>query len=549
MQPTIWRGTPHVLRLASVIAWILTPLGARILQFIILVPIVLWLAWQLKAPAPLAASAPATTFSAERAMTHVDAIAQKPHPLGSAENARVRQYLRNKLMSLGLKPEVQTALVTRNMRGQVLAGMVHNVVTRLNGTDPTRAVLLAAHYDSTSMGPGAGDDATGVAALLETLRALRAGPPLRNDVIFLFTDGEERGLLGAKAFVDGHRWAKHVGVALNFEARGNAGPVVMFETSEHNSWLIGEFARAAPDPLAYSFVSDLYQRMPNDTDLTEFKQAGMAGLNFAMAEGWAAYHTSQDTVAALDQGSLQHHGAYALALVRQLGNLNLHSVPPGHEVYFTAAGRLFHYPQSLAAPLAGLVVLAFGAVVTLGLRRKRVRLPGIGLAALVFLLNVAVAGALGFVAVHLLIDLIHENEIVPRYDTRLYAVGFAALALVSTMLLYRWLRTRVGVANLVVGAGACWLLLAMATALALPGANYLFIWPLLFSLLALAPAVAYAEPSAVTRQWAALVLAVVVAALFIPALWVLFTLMPVTLYPTGALVAAVASALLVPHLL
>ena len=53
------------------------------------------------------------------------------------------------------------------------------------------AVALVAHFDSDPTTPGANDDAAGVAAILETARVLLSGPPLRNDVILLFTDGEE----------------------------------------------------------------------------------------------------------------------------------------------------------------------------------------------------------------------------------------------------------------------------------------------------------------------------------------------------------------------
>ena len=70
--------------------------------------------------------------------------------------------------------------------------------------------------------------------MLETLRALKSSPPLKNDTVFLFTDGEEVGLLGATAFVKEHPWAKDIGVALNFEARGSSGPSFMFETSDGN---------------------------------------------------------------------------------------------------------------------------------------------------------------------------------------------------------------------------------------------------------------------------------------------------------------------------
>jgi hypothetical protein len=118
-----------------------------------------------------------------------------------------------------------------------------------------------------------------VAVLLETLRALRSSPPLRNDLIFLFTDGEEPGLLGAKAFVDAHPAA--AALVLNFEARGTSGPAFMFETSEGNGWIVRQFAEAAPYPQANSLSYKAYRNMPNDTDLTIFKKAGIAGLNFA----------------------------------------------------------------------------------------------------------------------------------------------------------------------------------------------------------------------------------------------------------------------------
>ncbi len=66
--------------------------------------------------------------------------------------------------------------------------------------------------------------------------AVRAGPPLKTDVIFLFTDGEEEGMLGASAFVAEHSWARDVRVAANFEARGNAGESELFET-RRRGWL------------------------------------------------------------------------------------------------------------------------------------------------------------------------------------------------------------------------------------------------------------------------------------------------------------------------
>ena len=107
-----------------------------------------------------------------------------------------------------------------------------------------RAVMLTAHLDSVAGSPGATDDGSGVAVLLETARALKSGAPLRNTVIFLFTDDEESGLVGAEAFIAHHPWAKEVKVVIGFDAGGLGGPGVLSATSEDNGWLIRQLAQA-----------------------------------------------------------------------------------------------------------------------------------------------------------------------------------------------------------------------------------------------------------------------------------------------------------------
>ncbi|MEJ7664039.1 MAG: M20/M25/M40 family metallo-hydrolase [Hymenobacter sp.] len=185
-------------------------------------------------------------------------------------------------------------------------------------------MLVLAHYDSQPHAPGAGDDGAGVAAMLETVRALRAGPPLRHDIIWLFSDGEEAGLLGARAFAaDTARLRRTVGVALNVEGRGNAGPSLTFEVSPGNGWVMREYARAAPYPIASSLFYEAYRHLPNDTDFTPLRQAGVTGLNFAFVGGYPYYHSPVDTPAHLDLGSLQHHGSYLLSLVRHFGTISL----------------------------------------------------------------------------------------------------------------------------------------------------------------------------------------------------------------------------------
>jgi hypothetical protein len=264
-------------------------------------------------PREVPATAPDTIFSAERALRHVEQIAERPHPMGTADHDRVRDYIVDQLTHLGLQPQIQnaTAVGTRYRD----AGHVQNIIARLPSTDQNgKAVLIMIHYDGVEAGPAASDDGAAAAALLETLRALRARKqPLTHDIVALFTDGEEAGLLGAAAFVREHPWAKDVAVVLNFEARGTSGRSFMFETGPGNLDA-ARALRSARNATAGSVFATIYRLLPNDTDFSETAVLGLPGLNFAFADGVERYHTSRDDIAHLNPGSLQHHGSQMLAM-------------------------------------------------------------------------------------------------------------------------------------------------------------------------------------------------------------------------------------------
>jgi Zn-dependent M28 family amino/carboxypeptidase len=291
-------------------------------------------------PAVVPASTPASEFSAERAMDYLRVVAKAPHPMDSPANAEVRASLVQQIRAMGLQPEVQIATVVSRWPGQdgFGAGTVYNVIARLKGTASTHAILLDAHYDSGSTGPGASDEGSGVVTLLETMRALKADPPLKNDVIFVFADGEEYGDLGARAFATQHPWMQEVGLAINFEAQGSSGPAYVYDTSQQNGWLINEFLKAAPYPMASSFVVNIATTMPEQQpgcDLEEYMARGSAGLDIIYTGNTPAYHTMQDNVQTIDAGSLQHEGAYTLALVRHFGTMDLTQVPTTpNDVFF-----------------------------------------------------------------------------------------------------------------------------------------------------------------------------------------------------------------------
>lgn len=459
--------------------------GVLLLLFIVLIAVLA--IYQQRPPAAVPASAPLTEFSSGRAMAHLRVIARSSHPVGSVEHDAVRDYISGALAAEGIDSSVQKTTVVNIPSGPLARGAtVQNIVGRLRGTGAGKAVMLVAHYDSVPVSPGASDDGSGVTTLLETARALKAGLPLKNDVIFLFTDGEEVGLLGAKAFIDEHPWAKDAGVVLNFEARGNSGPSVMFETSKDNGWLVGEFAKSAPEPVANSLSYEIYKRLPNDTDLSIMKRGGLAGLNFAYIGGITRYHTGTDSIQNIDERSLQHQGSYALALTRHFGNLSLDQTTGTDAVYFNPFGKAFiHYPISLVLPLAVLVLLAFGWVVYTGFKRGLLTFKGIIFGFMALLVSVIAAAILVALVWKLVQSLYGGIDFLPwgeAYNDELFMIAFVVLTIGITTALYNWFRERTSESNLVVGGLLWWLVLTLIVSIMMPGGSYLLMWPLLFAL-------------------------------------------------------------------
>jgi hypothetical protein len=275
------------------------------------------IAWaDARTPAPAPATAPATAFSAERAMADVGAIASVPHPIGSPADRAARDVLVQRIAAMGLSPQVRHGAgveLSRFDPSRANGGFVDNIVGVLPGKDHSLpALALMAHYDSVPASPGSADDAAGVAAVLETVRAMTArGVPAR-DVMVVLTDGEEAGLLGANAFFASDPLAKRIGFLFNLEARGSAGRAQMFQTGQDNGQTVALLQRTAVRPSASSLTGFVYQHMPNDTDFTVSRKAGVAGMNYAFIGHQFDYHSPSSTPATTDRGTLQDLGQQVL---------------------------------------------------------------------------------------------------------------------------------------------------------------------------------------------------------------------------------------------
>jgi len=300
-------------------------------------------------------------FDANRAAERLGRILgdERPHPVDSDANDAVRERLTAEMRAVGLAPRLTDDFACNALARAryVSCARVRNLVATI-GPREGRPLLLSAHYDSSPAGPGAGDAGIGIATLLETAALLR-GRQLDRPVAFLFNEGEETGLIGARAFLERDPLAPHVAALLNFEARGVAGPATMFETSRPNAPAIARFARAVDRPVANSLSTDLYRLIPNSTDVAVFEERGWTILNFAILANETRYHSAGDDMAALDRRSLQHMGDQALALALDFA-ARAQPTAEGERLYADLAGRrLVVLPLLFGLVLLGLLLLFF----------------------------------------------------------------------------------------------------------------------------------------------------------------------------------------------
>lgn len=453
-------------------------------------------------PAPRPASAPATAFSAERAFAHVRVIGRAPHPTGSVEAVRVRAEIARRLRALGMRVEAHAGVGVSAPKwavGRLAAARVQNIVATLPGLDPgLPALALMSHSDSVANSPGAADDAAGVAASIEIVRAIGAGGRPLRDLMVVVTDGEEAGLLGAEAFFATDPAARRLGAVINLETRGSGGRAQMFETAPNAGGWTDLFRHAAPGAQANALSATVYRHMPNGTDFTQAIGAGLGGLNIAFSGRQFDYHTAHATPAALDLGSLQSMGDQALGAARAvLGSRPLPLRKPD-AVYFNhplidlfGAGPV-GYPAQAGWALIAIEALLLAGVVWGALHRDLASLRGAAFgAAMVVAMTLAAAVGLWLLSAPFgsgSADIQLRYAVLGRYPLALAAASLIALALALGVL--RWARSRAAGWSLWLGALGLLFVLAAVLQADEPTVAFMVAWPLLAALLGGAAALA-----------------------------------------------------------
>ena len=421
-------------------------------------------------------------FSTKRALASVKEISKKPHFVGSKNHEIIANYLQKELQDLGLETSIQEGF-TMTEKGTLVKSK--NIIAKIKGSKNTKALLLLSHYDSAphSYSKGASDDASGVATILESVRAfLHNKTPHKNDIIILFTDAEELGLNGAALFVTQHKLAKEVGLVLNFEARGSSGPSYMLmETNDGNAKMVDAFkAGNVSYPVSNSLMYSIYKMLPNDTDLTVFRESGkIQGFNFAFIDSHFNYHTAQDKYENLDPKTLAHQGSYLFPLLNYFSNAdltNFNSVD--NKVYFNVPFSFVSYPFGWIFPMLIVAFGLFSLFVFVGLGKRALRLDEIIKGFVPLFGSLATAGLVTYVGWKLLLNFYPQyNDILHgfTYNGHDYIYAFVSLTLAICFLFYHNDGKRNPEMSQMVAPLFVWLLINLGIAFKLQGAGFLII--------------------------------------------------------------------------
>ncbi|MDR2584864.1 MAG: M28 family peptidase [Prevotellaceae bacterium] len=447
-------------------------------------------------------------FSAVKAWNHLQATAKHRHSVFELEQIEeVRCYIQETIDSY---ESVQWARVqhpqieVKNQKTDTKEWIdIHNIYAEIPGTSGA-SMLLMAHYDSspykekygvgTDGSFGAADDGYGIATMLEIVRLMNdyaATYPLVNGIKFAFTDAEEVALGGADALVNKFSyWLKGVNVVMNLEARGNKGPLYMFQTSDNNLKLIDFYSRTHL-PFAFSIAAEVYKRLPNDTDFTPFLQGGFSGLNFATLNSLKYYHTPEDNLDNADLATLQFYGEQLFPLVKEYAISERYSgndsfVSNSNAVFFTLLpGLLVHYSQQVSWIILLLAALSFAVIVCIAIRKKSISLSKALLSFGLWTAYLLVSAVVGFLLAKF-IGYITGNRFslmnMPYVPFDLgFVIIFAAIVIVlGFFVANRCKKIKCRSSDTIVGASLLFTLLGILFAFLLHGGTYLFVWPAIF---------------------------------------------------------------------
>ncbi len=355
-----------------------------------------------------------------------------------------------------LTPETVQSIESLDKGTIVVSKTVHNIVAVIPGTDTLAgnkgdAVMLMAHYDSRPEGGGASDNAVAVASMLGVINTVmtemgEGDSPYKNDLVFVFTDAEEEHMYGAYAFKYQFKGFdnvyERVGLGANFDNLGNKGSLVMFQTSDKNSALIGQYSKINGGAFTSSIANFVYGMMSNFTDFEIYDDK--TALDFANVGGTDIYHTYLDSPENVKKGSVEQQYSMMERYAKSFGAIDLSTLEGKDDsVYFSYLDMgVAHYPKAVSYVMGVLILLLLAGTVTVNIiKRKKdaksgfsMKKMGSGVAAQ--LLTLIATLAVSFAAYFLIALLLVGFGVLPIHaltTVRYASVGLVISAMIGTL--------------------------------------------------------------------------------------------------------------------
>ena len=418
-------------------------------------------------------------FSLEQVRKHLSTIAKDVHFIGSKENRIVKDYLVRSFEELDIETEIFIGQCQISRGAYKRMARTENVIAKIKGTDSSKALMLCAHYDSVLSANGAADDGHAVACMLEVAKELKAAK-LKNDVIFLITDGEEMGLLGAQAYTE-TKDLSNLGLILNYEARGNSGASIAFEWADENGFLVREMRKVGKRPISSSLSYEIYNILPNDTDYSRFKPKGIAGINHAFIEGFSYYHNPEDKLETINWASVKHTGENMLRLAKHFGNMDLNNIKAPNASFFNFFSKLIIYPASwnfaLLVILSLLLILMWVKAFTKPLKLGSILLSFLGLVVLIAFLIAIVYGLKSLI--YFLYPHYQVFYVGQYYNHMYYLLPAGAIVVIGFNQFYRRMSQRFSQLELQVASFSLLVVLCYPLYLFMSTGSYILILPVL----------------------------------------------------------------------
>ncbi|MFE3576365.1 M28 family peptidase [Lysinibacillus sp. NPDC059133] len=496
-------------------------------------------------------------FSSDRALNYLKEVAKEPHPIGSPANKKVRDYIVKHFQNIDVPVEIQSKPVKdidEKYAAEIGAENVENIIAKIQGTSgDDNAVLLTAHYDSAPETPGAADDGYGVVTIMETARALKQMPAPKNTIYIVLTDGEEEGTLGATALLDRTDILDQVRVMINFEARGNTGVPILFETSSNDLKLMQLYKEIVPYPVAYSFAAEMYKKMPNYTDFDELKETKKLGYNFANMGGLEAYHAAIDRVENSDEETIRHFGDYALPLVKKYMMMNAKEFQAieenkGNAIYFPLMKKtLIVYSEKFVIPLMIVLLVLTVAIFFFSFKKKVTQIKGFAYSLLAMIGSLVSIFIFYFLLIRLLsfvfnIEIDEDGLIMfGTYDPLILTL-MVLLAIVFCFFFAKWISKKYGPANFAMSTQVLWIVLAVITSLTFKGISYAFTIPAIICILLILPIISKVNWAKAKYHYVAVTGWIVPSILLLaPIMYLIYVARTLSIAPVIAILTALIS--------